>query len=87
MLKRFILWDYPARELAVRRHRGPHPRVHLSHPAGLVPRPAAHPARQQYSLLPAENGSSVFFVNTQMLAGIPENQRVAKLTASLRSPG
>ena len=36
-------------------------------------------------LLPSENGMSVFFVDPQFLAGIAENQRVAKLTVTLQS--
>jgi hypothetical protein len=36
-------------------------------------------------LLPSEGGSSVFFVDAQLLAGTAENQRVAKLTVALQS--
>jgi hypothetical protein len=36
-------------------------------------------------LLPSENGSTVFFVDAQLLAGTAENQRVAKLTAVLQA--
>ena len=35
-------------------------------------------------MLPAENGSSPFFVDAELLAKIPENERVARLTAVLR---
>jgi len=36
-------------------------------------------------MLPAEKGSLVFFVDRELLDGIPENQRVEKLTQVLRT--
>ena len=36
-------------------------------------------------MLPSENGSSVFFVDSEFLAGTAENQRVAKLTQVLQA--
>jgi hypothetical protein len=35
-------------------------------------------------MLPSEKGGSVCFVNSAFLAGIPENQRVAKLAQALQ---
>jgi hypothetical protein len=35
-------------------------------------------------MLPSDNGSTPFYVDTQLLAGVPENQRVAKLSEVLQ---
>jgi hypothetical protein len=43
------------------------------------------PHASSISLLPSENGNTVFFVNTQMLAGIAENQRIEKLSRELQN--
>ena len=42
------------------------------------------PNASSVAMLPAENGLSVFFVDAQLLAGIPENQRVDKLSGVLQ---
>ena len=42
------------------------------------------PKASSIAMLPSENGSSMFFVDAQLLAGIPENQRVAQLTDLLQ---
>jgi len=85
MLKRFILWDFPRASwqydvivaviiafifLTPRDWFRDQPRI---------------PHASSIALLPSENGSSVFFVDTQLLAGTAENQRVAKLTTALQS--
>ena len=84
MLKKFILWDYPRASwqydiivaiilafvfLTPRDWFRDQPR--LPHAASI-------------SLLPSDNGSTVFFVNTQMLAGTAENQRIDKLSLELQ---
>jgi hypothetical protein len=84
MLKKFIFWDYPRGSwqydiivavilafvfLTPRDRFGDQPR--LPHAASIT-------------LLPSESGSTVFFVNTQMLGGIAENQRIEKLTLELQ---
>lgn len=43
------------------------------------------PKASNIALLPAEKGESAFFVNTELLAGVPENQRVSRLTKILRT--
>ena len=43
------------------------------------------PKASSIAMLPSENGSSVFFVDSQFLAGIAENQREAKLTQVLQT--
>jgi hypothetical protein len=84
MLKRFILWDFPRASwqydvivaviLAF---------IFLT-PRDLFLDQPRIPHASSIALLPSENGSSVFFVDAQLLAGTAENQRVAKLTAVLR---
>src|SRR3954454_19208838 len=85
MLKRFILWDFPraswqydvivALILAF---------IFLT-PRDLFRDQPRIPHASSISMLPSENGSSVFFVDAQLLAGTAEGQRVAKLTAALQS--
>src|ERR1017187_5463245 len=85
MLKRFILWEYPRASwqydvmvaiilafvfLTPRDWYRDQPRI---------------PHASSIAMLPTENGMSVFIVDAQLLAGIAENQRVAKLTAALQS--
>src|ERR1035441_3550479 len=85
MLKRFILWEYPRASwqydvmvaiilafvfLTPRDWYRDQPRI---------------PHASSIAMLPTENGMSVFIVDTQFLAGIAENPRVAKLTAALQS--
>ena len=85
MLKRFILWEFPRASwqydvivaiilafifLIPRDWFRDQPRI---------------PHASSIALLPTENGSTVFFVDAQLLAGTAENQRVAELTAALRS--
>jgi hypothetical protein len=85
MWKKFILWDFPRASwqydvivaiilafvfLTPRDWFRDQPRI---------------PHASSISLLPSENGSTVFFVNTQMLAGIAENQRIEKLSRELQS--
>jgi hypothetical protein len=84
MLKRFILWDYARGSwqydvmvgiilafifLTPREWFRDQPRI---------------PTASSIAMLPSENGSSVFFVNSELLAGVPENSRVAKLTQLLK---
>ncbi|MCX6628519.1 MAG: hypothetical protein NTW28_12910 [Candidatus Solibacter sp.] len=85
MLRRFILWDFPRASwqydvmvamilafifLTPRDWFRDQPRI---------------PHASSIALLPSESGSSVFFVDAQLLAGTAENQRAATLTAVLRS--
>ncbi len=84
MLKRFILWDYPRASwqydvmvgliLAF---------IFLTPRAWFRDQPRI-PKASSIALVPAEKGSSVYFVNTELLAGVPENQRAAHLTQLLR---
>jgi hypothetical protein len=85
MLKRFILWEFPRASwrydvvvaiilafifLTPRDWFRDQPRI---------------PHASSIALLPAEHGMTVFFVDAQLLAGIAETQRVARLTVVLQS--
>ena len=85
MLKRLIFWDFPRASwqydvvvalilafifLTPRDWFRDGPRI--PHASGIA-------------MLPSENGNSVFFVDTQLLAGTAEGQRVAKLTSALQN--
>lgn len=85
MLKRFILWDFKRASwqydvmvgiiLAF---------IFLTPRAWFRDQPRI-PSVRSIALLPSENGSSVFFVNSELLAGVPEKQRVQKLTGILQA--
>jgi hypothetical protein len=85
MWKRFILWDYARASwqydcivalilafifLTPREWFRDQPRI---------------PFASSISMLPSENGGSAFLVDTRLLDGIVENQRVARLTDILRA--
>lgn len=85
MLKRFILWDYPRASwqydvmvgiivafifLTPREWFRDQPRI--PHASSIAP-------------LPSEKGGSLFFVDSELLSGIAENQRAAKLTDLLQT--
>ena len=84
MLKRFILWDYPRASwqfdvmvaiilafifLTPRDWFRDQPRI---------------PTASSIAPLPSEKGSSVFFISSDLLNGVPEGQRAARLTQSLK---
>lgn len=85
MLKRFILWDYPraswqydvmvALILAF---------IFLTPREWFRDQPR-NPTASSIAPLPSENGSSVFFVSSELLAGVAENQRAATLTKVLQT--
>src|SRR5215471_17181089 len=85
MLKRLLLWDFPRASwqydvivavilafifLTPRDWFRDQPRI---------------PRASAITMLPAENGSTPFFVDSQLLAGIAENQRVGKLSEILQA--
>ena len=85
MLKRFILWDYPRASWQYDVMVG----IILAF-IFLTPRDwfRDQPRTAQVSSIavrPAENGSSVFFVDSELLAGVPDGLRIAKLTQLLES--
>jgi hypothetical protein len=84
MLKRFILWDYPRGGwqydvvvgiilafifLTPREWFGDQPRI---------------PKASSISMISSEHGISAFFIEANLVAGIPEAQRAAKLNELLQ---
>lgn len=85
MLKRFILWDYPRASwqydvmvgiilafifLTPREWFRDQPRI---------------PRASSIAMLPSDHGSSVFWIDPQLLEGVAEGQRVARAAAFLKS--
>jgi len=85
MLKRFILWDFPRASWQYDVVVG----LILAF-IFLTPREWFHdqpriPRASAITMLPTENGTMPFFVDSQLLAGIPENQRTGKLSEILQT--
>ncbi len=85
MLKRFILWDYP-------RGSRPYDVIVAMILAFIFLTPRGwfrdQPRVPSIVEVPAEGRISTFHVGPEVLANIPENQRVARLTGILRQrPG
>jgi hypothetical protein len=84
-LKRFILWDYPratwqydimvAIILAF---------IFLT-PRELFRDQPRIPRASNIAMLPAEHGSDMYWIDPELLSGIPENQRVDKLAGILKA--
>ena len=43
------------------------------------------PRASNIAMLPGENGSDMYLIDPELLAGIPENQRLSKVAAILKS--
>jgi len=84
MLKRFILWDYPRASWQYDVMVGIILAFLFLTPRDWFRDQPRIPGASSIAVLPSENGSSVFFVNSDFLNGVPENQRSAKLTEVLR---
>jgi hypothetical protein len=84
MLKRLLMWDFPRASwqydlivglilafifLTPREKFADQPRI---------------PHASSITMLPTENGSTPFYIDPQLLDGITENQRVAKLSQILQ---
>ncbi|MBZ5724979.1 MAG: hypothetical protein LAP87_08285 [Acidobacteriia bacterium] len=85
MLKRFVLWDYARASWQYDVMVG----IILAF-IFLVPREWFRdrpriPQASIITMLPAEKGSLPFVVDPEFLAGMPENQRLAKLTQEVRT--
>ena len=80
MLKRFILWDYPRGGWQYDVMVGIILAFIFLTPREWFRDQARIPKASSIAMLPTENGSSMFFVDAQLLAGIPENQ--ARLRSS-----
>src|SRR5436190_11389793 len=85
MLKRFILWDFPRASWQYDVIVGLILAFIFLTPRDLFRDQPRIPHASSISILPSENGSDVFFVDAQFLAGTAEGQRVAHLTSVLRT--
>ena len=85
MLKRFILWDVPRASWQYDVIVGVILAFIFLTPRDWFRDTPRIPHASSIALLPTENGSTVFFVDAQLLEGTPENQRVATLTTVLRT--
>jgi len=85
MLKRFILWDFPRASWQYDVMVGIILAFIFLTPRDWIRDQPRIPNACSIAMLPSENGSSPFFVDAGLLAGIPENQRVAKLSELLRA--
>jgi hypothetical protein len=84
VFKRFILWDYPRASWQYDVMVG----IILAF-IFFTPKAWFHdwprvPNASSIALLPSEKGDSVFFVNSELLAGVAGDQRAAKLTEILQ---
>jgi hypothetical protein len=85
MLKRFILWDYPRASwqydvmvgiiLAF---------IFLTPRDWFLDQPRT-PDASEITMLPGEHGHPQFFVPEKLLADVPDNQRLARLTQLLQT--
>lgn len=85
MLKRFIFWDYSRASWQYDVMVGLILAFIFLTPRDWFRDQPRIPKASNVALLPAEKGESVFFVNTELLAGVAENQRVPRLTQILRT--
>jgi len=85
MLKRFIFWDYPRASWQYDVMVGLILAFIFLTPRDWFRDQPRIPKASNIALLPAEKGESVFFVNTELLAGVADNQRVPRLTQILRT--
>ena len=80
MLKRFILWDYRRGSWQYDVMVGIILMFIFLTPRELFRDQPRIPKASSISLLPSERGGYLFHVDAELLAAIPENQRVAYLT-------
>ena len=85
MLKRFILWDFPRATWQYDVMVGIILGFIFLTPRDWFRDQARIPNASSIAMLPSENGSLVFFVDREMLDGIPVNQQVERLTQVLRT--
>jgi hypothetical protein len=87
MWKRFILWDYPRASWQYDAMVGIILAFIFLTPRALF-RDQPRIPKASVIAVPSESGSSSLYVEPEVLAGIPEGQRVARLTRFLESqPG
>jgi hypothetical protein len=85
MLKRFILWDFPRATWQYDVMVGIILAFIFLTPRDWFRDQPRIPNASSIAMLPSENGSLVFFVDRELLEGIPENAQAEKLTQVLRT--
>ena len=84
MLKRFILWDFPRASWQYDVMVGIILAFIFLTPRDFFRDQPRIPNASSIAMLPAEKGSSPFFVDAELLKNTPENQQVDKLTELLQ---
>jgi len=84
MWKRFILWDYPRASWQYDVIVGLILAFIFLTPRDWFRDQPRIPHASSISMLPSENAGTVFLVDSPLLQGIAENQRVARLTELLQ---
>ena len=85
MWKRFVLWDYPRGGWQYDLVVGLILAFLFLTPRDLFRDQPRIPNARPIAMLPSENGSSPFWIDTELLGGTPEADRPAKLTELLRA--
>lgn len=84
MLKRFVFWEYARGSWQYDVMVGLILAFIFFTPREFFRDQPRIPGASSIATLPSEKGSSVFFVNSELLAGVPESQRAARLTQVLQ---
>ncbi len=85
MLKRFILWDFARASWQYDVMVGLIVAFVFLTPRDWFRDQARIPQASSIAMLPAEHGSTVFWVDPQLLAGVPQEQHAARVAEILRS--
>ena len=84
-LKRFILWDYPRASWQYDVMVGVILAFIFLTPRSWFRDQPRTPQASQVEVLGASHGSSVFWIEPELLAGVPDDQRIARLGQILKS--
>jgi len=84
MLKRFILWDYPRASWQYDVMVGIIVIFVLLTPRGWFRDQPRTPLVSSIALLPAEHGSNVYWVEPELLSGLPKDQQTQKVRQLLK---
>ena len=85
-LKRFILWDYPRASWQYDVMVGVILAFIFLTPRSWFRDQPRTPQASQVALLGAGHGNDVFWIEPELLAGVPEDQRLAKLSRHSQEP-
>ena len=85
MLKRFILWDYPRASWQYDVMVGVIVVFVMLTPRGWFRDQPRTPLVSSVSVLPAEHGSSVYWVEPELLAGLSKDQQSQRLSGLLKN--